>query len=72
MTLTLDEGVGFQAGVDPQVLLLLTQLDGKRTLREALAEAAKRDGVPDVDRYTQAGLPVARRMFELGFLERVV
>jgi methylase of polypeptide subunit release factors len=72
MTLTLDEGVGFQAGVDPQVLLLLTQLDGKRTLREALAEAAKRDGVLDVDRYTRAGLPVARRMFELGFLERVV
>ncbi|HKY51812.1 MAG TPA: methyltransferase [Candidatus Limnocylindria bacterium] len=72
MTLTLDEGVGFQAGMDDQVLHLLTQLDGRRTLREALAEGAKRDGVADVERYASAGLPAARRMFELGFLERVV
>lgn len=71
MKLTLDEGVGFQAGMDPQVLHLLTQLDGRRTLREALAEGAKRDGVQDVERYAHAGLPAARRMFELGFLERV-
>jgi hypothetical protein len=72
MTLTLDEGVGFQAGMDPQVLHLLTQLDGKRTLREALAEGAKREGVTDVESYARAGLPAARRMFELGFLERAV
>jgi methylase of polypeptide subunit release factors len=72
MTLTLDEGVGFQAGMDPQVLLLLTLLDGRRTLRGALAEAARRDGVSDIERYARAGLPAARRMFELGFLERVV
>jgi len=72
MTLTLDEGVGFQAGMDQQVLHLLTQLDGSRTLREALAEGAKREGVGDVERYARAGLPAARRMFELGFLERVV
>jgi methylase of polypeptide subunit release factors len=72
MTLTLDEGVGFQAGLDPQVLHLLTQLDGRRTLRDALAEGAKREGIQDVERYALAGLPVARRMFELGFLERVV
>ena len=72
MTLKLDEGIGFQAGLDDQVLHLLTKLDGSRTLREALAEGAKRDNVADVERYTQAGLPSARRMFELGFLERVV
>jgi hypothetical protein len=72
MTLTLDEGVGFQAGMDQAVLHLLTQLDGRRTLREALAEGAKRDGIADVERYARAGLPAARRMFELGFLERVV
>jgi methylase of polypeptide subunit release factors len=71
MSLTLDEGVGFQAGLDPKVLVLLTQLDGTRTLRQALVEAAKRDGASDTDRYVRAGLPVARRMFELGFLERV-
>jgi methylase of polypeptide subunit release factors len=71
MTLTLDEGVGFQAGLDGSVLQLLTQLDGRRTLREAFAEGAKGQGVEDVERYARAGLPVVRRMFELGFLERV-
>jgi methylase of polypeptide subunit release factors len=72
MTLVLEEGVGFQAGMDPQVLHLLTQLDGTRTLREALAEGAKREGTAEVERYARAGLPAARRMFELGFLERAV
>ena len=72
MTLTLDEGVGFQADMDPQVLHLLTQLDGSRTLREALGEGAKRDGIGDIERHIASGFPAARRMFELGFLERVV
>jgi methylase of polypeptide subunit release factors len=72
MTLTLDEGVAFQAGLDAPVMHLLTRLDGKLTLREALAQGAKADGVGDVEAYVRAGLPAARRMFELGFLERVV
>ena len=72
MKLTLDEGVGFQAGMDPQVLGLLTQLDGRRTLREACAEAARLGGVDDIESYERAALPVVRRMFEVGFLERVV
>ncbi len=72
MTLTLDEGVGYQAGVDPQVFYLLTQLDGRRTLRGAFEEGAKHEGVADPEVYARAGLPVVRRMFELGFLERVV
>jgi hypothetical protein len=72
MTLTLDEGVGFQAGMDAPVMHLLTRLDGLRTLREALSEGARRDGVADIESYVRAGLPAARRMFELGFLERVV
>ena len=72
MNLTMDEGIGFQAGMDGQVLQLLTQMNGRRTLREALVEGAKSAGVTDVEGYTRAGLPAARRMFELGFLERVV
>jgi methylase of polypeptide subunit release factors len=72
MTLTLDEGVGYQAGMEPQVLYLLTQLDGRRTLRGAFEEGAKHAGVADPEVYARAGLPVVRRMFELGFLERVV
>jgi methylase of polypeptide subunit release factors len=72
MNLTMDEGIGFQAGMDGQVLQLLTQLNGRRTLREALVEGAKSAGVTDLEGYTRAGLPAARRMFELGFLERIV
>jgi methylase of polypeptide subunit release factors len=72
MNLSMDEGIGFQAGMDGQVLQLLTQLNGIRTLREALVEGAKTAGVTDLEGYTRAGLPAARRMFELGFLERVV
>jgi len=72
MNLTMDEGIGFQAGMDGQVLQLLTNLNGSRTLREALVEGAKSAGVTDLEGYTRAGLPAARRMFELGFLERVV
>jgi methylase of polypeptide subunit release factors len=72
INLTMDEGIGFQAGMDGQVLQLLTQLNGSRTLREALAEGAKSAGVTDLEGYTRAGLPAARRMFELGFLERIV
>ena len=70
MNLTMDEGIGFQAGMDGQVLQLLTRLNGRRTLREALVEGAKSAGVTDLEGYTRAGLPAARRMFELGFLER--
>jgi methylase of polypeptide subunit release factors len=72
MNLTMDEGIGFQAGMDGQVLQLLTHLNGSRTLREALAEGAKGAGVTDLEGYTRAGLPAARRMFELGFLERIL
>lgn len=72
MNLTMDEGIGFQAGMDGQVLQLLTHLNGSRTLREALVEGAKSAGVTDLEGYARAGLPAARRMFELGFLERVV
>jgi methylase of polypeptide subunit release factors len=71
MSLTLDEGLGFQAAMDGKVLHLLSQLSGSRTLREALAEGARRDDITDVDGYVRAGLPSARRMFELGFLEVV-
>jgi hypothetical protein len=72
MNLIMDEGIGFQAGMDGQVLQLLTHLSGSRTLREALVEGAKSAGVTDLEGYARAGLPAARRMFELGFLERIV
>src|SRR6185503_7075393 len=61
MNLTMDEGIGFQAGMDGQVVQLLTHLNGSRTLREALVEGAKSAGVTDLEGYTRDGLPAARR-----------
>lgn len=69
MTLRIDEGIGFEAGLDPEVMFLLTQLGGAPSLRAAFAQAAARGGVADVGAYARAGLPMVRRMLELGFLE---
>ena len=72
MTVKLDEGLGFEAAIEPRAVLLLSRLDGTRRLRDALAEAAVAEGTTGdaIDRYVAAGLPVARRMFELGMLAR--
>jgi hypothetical protein len=60
-TLTLTEGITFSGTVDVATAELIRELDGKRTLAEAVAERA-----PDF-----AADPVAmvRRLLELGFLE---
>jgi hypothetical protein len=42
---------------------LIRELDGSRTLREALAVAV------DSDATRETGLSLARRMLEIGFLE---
>jgi SAM-dependent methyltransferase len=69
-SLSLDEGLGFVIGVDLETAELLPALDGARTVRVALAARA-RDGGLDPDRLAVAALPVIRRLFELGFLERI-
>ena len=66
-TLTLREGIGFELGLDEHTLQLLLELDGVRTLGEALAERAAALGV-DEAKYVEAALPVVRRLLELGFL----
>lgn len=72
MNVTLDEGLGFQAGIEPRAVLLLARLDGRRRLRDALVDAAVTERTPPqmTERYVAAGLTVARRMFELGMLTR--
>ena len=49
--------------LDPPTARLIRELDGSRTLGEALAEV-----VEDAD-MEKAGLDIARRMVEVGFLE---
>ncbi len=71
--LSLDEGLGFQIGLDQHTAQLLPLLDGARPLREALAERTTEMGLGEQDshRFEQAALPVVRRLLELGFLAPV-
>jgi hypothetical protein len=60
-TLRLESGLPFSAELDAPTARMVRELDGSRTLREVLAvgdETAK-----------EAGVIVARRMLEIGFLE---
>jgi hypothetical protein len=63
LTLRLENGLPFSAELDPPTGRLIRELDGSRTLREALAEVA------DGDRTRETGVSLARRMLEIGFLE---
>lgn len=68
-SLSLEEGVGFVIGIDLDTAELLPELDGSVSVRTALTARARASG-RDPDRLAQAALPVVRRLFELGFLER--
>ncbi len=72
MTLVLDEGLGFRAGIDQNTASLVPFLDGTRTLREAIADAARARGVgeEDHDAFTNGAVALVRTMLELGFLTR--
>ena len=70
MTLVLDEGLGFRAGMDQKTAALVPLLDGSRTLRASIDAAA--DGLAldsdELDAFTRGALAVVREMLELGFL----
>jgi hypothetical protein len=68
-SLLLEEGLGFVIGIDLETAELLPALDGSSTAREALAARARERGLEE-ERLERAALPVIRRLFELGFLER--
>jgi SAM-dependent methyltransferase len=62
LTLRLEHGLPFSAELDPPTARLVRELDGSRTLREALATAVDGDA-------TGEGLELVRRMLAIGFLE---
>lgn len=64
--LRLAAGLGVVGLVPPNVLQVLFSLDGRRPLREAISEGAAVTGANGDD-----ALMTARRLFGLGFLERV-
>ena len=70
--LSLHEGLGFQAEIDDNIVLILQRL-GSGRLREALGGAATAAGIAGVDRqrFLSAGVPLARRLYSMGFIERV-
>lgn len=69
--LSLEEGVGFQATIDDNIVHILERLDGA-ILRDALGAAAGAGGIPGGDRtrFVSAGATLARRLYEVGFIER--
>jgi hypothetical protein len=72
MTLALDEGLGFRAGVDQRTAALVPLLDGDRPLRQSIDAAANAFafGSEDREAFTRGALGVVREMLELGFVVR--
>jgi protein-L-isoaspartate O-methyltransferase len=72
MTLVLDEGLGFRAGIDQNTASLVPFLDGTRTLRQAIDNAARARGVEreDLQAFTRGAVALVKTMLELGFLSR--
>jgi hypothetical protein len=62
-TLRLESGLPFSAELDSHTARLVRELDGSRTLREALAAAVGGDTA------RETGPALARRMLEIGFLD---
>ena len=70
--LSLEEGVGFEAEIDEHIVSVLRHL-GRGTLRDALGAAATAGGLAgrDRERFVNAGATLARKLWSMGFIERV-
>lgn len=68
--LRLENGLRWQVALDANTATILSCLDGKRPLGEALLEAAAAadQKAPPPDRFREAGLGAVRRLLELGFV----
>lgn len=71
-TLTLTQGVAFHGTLDINTAQILQHLDGRHTLREAVAKTRRDLGLPSADLapLTETALAMARRLYQLGFLVR--
>jgi SAM-dependent methyltransferase len=65
--LRLDGGLGTEVAIDSATVKVLSLLDGRRTLGDALTAAAA-TGNADERQFVANALPVVRRLVELGFL----
>ena len=73
MTLALEEGLGFRAGMDQRTAALVPFLDGTHSLGAAIDAAADTLGLErdDRDAFAQGAVAVVREMLELGFVAAV-
>jgi hypothetical protein len=62
LTLRLERGLPFSAELDPETARLIRELDGTRTLQEALVSAV-------AEPHREEGVSLARQMLEIGFLD---
>jgi methylase of polypeptide subunit release factors len=71
-TLTLTQGISFHGSLDMGAAQLLQHLDGRRSLREAVAEASRELELSstEADALAATGTAMARRLYQLGFLTR--
>jgi methylase of polypeptide subunit release factors len=71
-TLHLTEGIGFQGHLDLRTAHLLQHLDGSRTLHEAIRQTSRDLELsgPDSAALAELAEPMARRLYQLGFLMR--
>ena len=60
-------GIEHRAEIDARVLAFLSECDGSRTIRELIADVARKDGV-EFGEAASAGLPLVRRLLRAGFL----
>ena len=66
--LSLADGLPLRGGADGGTIRLVQLCDGRRRLREIVAEMARSSGT-DAGDLTEPTLAVARRLVALGFLE---
>ena len=72
-SLTLTQGISFSGSLDLTTAHLLQQLDGLRTLREAVAATVSLLEIPpgDVESLEATAVAMVKRLLQLGFFERV-
>jgi SAM-dependent methyltransferase len=71
-TLALTQGISFSGSLDITTAQLLIHLDGRRTLKQAVAETSRELGLEgaDAEELAGTGLAMAKRLYQLGFLVR--
>lgn len=71
-TLTLTQGIAFRGTLDLNTAQLLQHFDGRNTLQQAVAKTRGELRLPprDIAPLTETAIAMAKRLYQLGFLDR--